>query len=426
MNVRHEISPEHETINPLPDKIYSDSTYTFSFKGDIDNFVALYIKGIELTRQVDYTLQAISDAASLTGVDAQAGLFAGGTGSGVSVTVNPSAIQKAGTGVVTVAGKFVENDATTVYAENVDVVPAPTSPGPSGGGGSGSSGGSSSGSGGGSGSSSNYTITVMKTLHGSVSVKPKSAKKGATVNVSVTPDKGYELLALSVVDSKNTPIPTTKTADGFSFTMPKSSVSVTATFQSIKPEDTNPSGIPGIIDPPAPIEQSPFPDVSVSALLYNDIKWANEKGLMRGYQDGKYRPNNPVSSVTTVVVLARMTDSNLRDATTGVWYRNYENWAKSNRILPSGIQMGNDAFSRGEMARLLVSYLKARGKDCTPTTRVKFVDSDRMLPQEEEAFQYLYSIGVFTGTNKLQMTPRGHLTRAQLAALIHRLYSFMG
>ena len=271
LNVRHEISPEHETINPLPDKIYSDSTYTFSFKGDIDNFVALYIKGIELTRQVDYTLQAISDAASLTGVDAQAGLFAGG--------VNPSAIQKAGTGVVTVAGKFVENDATTVYAENVDVVPAPTSPGPSGGGGSGSSGGSSSGSGGGSGSSSNYTITVMKTLHGSVSVKPKSAKKGATVNVSVTPDKGYELLALSVVDSKNTPIPTTKTADGFSFTMPKSSVSVTATFQSIKPEDTNPSGIPGIIDPPAPIEQSPFPDVSVSALLYNDIKWANEKGL---------------------------------------------------------------------------------------------------------------------------------------------------
>ena len=143
---------------------------------------------------------------------------------------------------------------------------------------------------------------------------------------------------------------------------------------------------------------------------------------MMGYKDGTYLPNKAVSSITAVVVLARMTDSSLKNATSGLWYRNYQTWATQNNILPSGMRMQDTQFSRGEMARLMVSYLKFKGKDCTPPSqRAQFKDADRMLPGEEDAFQYLYSKRVFEGTSALTMSPRGHVTRAQFAALIHRL-----
>lgn len=53
-----------------------------------------------------------------------------------------------------------------------------------------------------SGSSSDptYSVTVDKTVNGSVTVSPKSASKGDTVTVTVKPDSGYVLETLTVTD----------------------------------------------------------------------------------------------------------------------------------------------------------------------------------------------------------------------------------
>ena len=59
-----------------------------------------------------------------------------------------------------------------------------------------------------------YDVAVSDGAHGSVSVSPKSASKGSTVTVTVTPDKGYTLETLSVTDKNGSALDLTDQGGG--------------------------------------------------------------------------------------------------------------------------------------------------------------------------------------------------------------------
>ena len=95
---------------------------------------------------------------------------------------------------------------------------------------------SSSGS---SSSSLSYSITIAdKTPDGGkISVSEKSAKKGDTVTITVTPDKGYVLDELIVTDKNGDEIKLKDKGNGkFTFTMPASKVKIEATFEKEAPQ----------------------------------------------------------------------------------------------------------------------------------------------------------------------------------------------
>ena len=80
-----------------------------------------------------------------------------------------------------------------------------------------------------------YNVTVSSTTNGSVTASPTSAEAGATIALTVTPDAGYVLDALTVTDASSNTI---EVADN-KFTMPASDVTVTATFkENEKPDAT--------------------------------------------------------------------------------------------------------------------------------------------------------------------------------------------
>ena len=73
-----------------------------------------------------------------------------------------------------------------------------------------------------------YTVTVSDSLeHGKVTADKSSAEAGAKVKLTPTADSGYELDSYSVKDEKSNPITVTEGT----FTMPKSNVTVSATFK---------------------------------------------------------------------------------------------------------------------------------------------------------------------------------------------------
>ena len=73
-----------------------------------------------------------------------------------------------------------------------------------------------------------YTVTVSDSLeHGKVTADKSSAEAGAKVKLTATADSGYELDSYSVKDEKSNTIPVTEGT----FTMPKSNVTVSATFK---------------------------------------------------------------------------------------------------------------------------------------------------------------------------------------------------
>ena len=72
-----------------------------------------------------------------------------------------------------------------------------------------------------------YNVTVSATTNGTVTANPTSAEAGATITLTVTPEAGYVLDALTVTDASSN----TVTVTNNEFTMPASDVTVTATFK---------------------------------------------------------------------------------------------------------------------------------------------------------------------------------------------------
>ena len=181
-------------------------------------------------------------------------------------------------------------------------------------------GGSSSGGGGGSYSPS-YSITPGKSENGSITVSPKSARKGDTVTITVTPDKGYELEDLTVLDSKGKELALTEKNGKYSFKMPAGKVEVKATF--IKEA-----------------EISPFDDVSTNAYYYEAVKWAQEKGITGGIGNKLFGPNDPCTRAQIVTFLWRAagspapknTGTAFGDVKPGSFYEQAVAWAVENGI----------------------------------------------------------------------------------------------
>lgn len=174
-----------------------------------------------------------------------------------------------------------------------------------------------------------------------------------------------------------------------------------------------------------------FSDISAQQWFYPDVDWAFKNNLMLGVTDSAYHPYDKISSITGVVVLSRMEKVDLSQQPLaegipdGQWYTPAASWAKSIGILPEGPFQGSAAMSRGEMAVMLLKYLKHLDVDCTllggPVT---FTDASMMTQEQNDAFQVLYQFGIFKGVGNQTMDVSGSTTRAQFAALLHRLSVF--
>lgn len=177
-----------------------------------------------------------------------------------------------------------------------------------------------------------------------------------------------------------------------------------------------------------------FRDITVQDWFYPDADWAYQNKLMIGVTSNLYKPYNLISPATVVTVLARLEGVDLsqyagtvyEEIAAGQWYTNAAVWAKETGLLPEGPFSAQPPIARAAFAVMLVKYLEHKGIDCSlPENPVAFADADMMTQEEQDAFQVLYSLGIFKGTGNYYMDPTGSTTRAQLAVLLHRLSVFV-
>ena len=144
-------------------------------------------------------------------------------------------------------------------------------------------------SGGSSSSSGDYSISVDADKHGTVTVSPKRADKGDTVTITVKPNKGYELDELTVTDANGNEISVRSRGNNqYTFTMPRSRVTIEATFAEIEEE-------PDLF----------FVDVPTSAYYYDAVYWAAENGVTYGTSATTFSPDVIVSRAQMVTFLWR-------------------------------------------------------------------------------------------------------------------------
>lgn len=268
-----------------------------------------------------------------------------------------------------------------------------------------SSGGSSSGS----SSAPTYPVTApSKTENGSITVSPKNAKKGTTVTINVTPDKGYTLEALTVLDKDGKEIQLTKKNDiQYTFTMPASKVEVKATFVK-------------------EAEVSPFSDVSTTAYYYEAVKWAREKGITGGIGNGLFGPNQPCTRAQIVTFLWRAAGSpepknmsSFTDVPADSYYAKAVAWAAENGITGG---TGDGQFSPDATctrAQSVTFLFRAIGKLVDSKAEFNDVLTDSYYAN---AVAWAVENGVTNGIGNGLFGPDNSCTRAQIVTFLFRAY----
>ena len=175
--------------------------------------------------------------------------------------------------------------------------------------------------GGGGSSSPSYSITVDKTKNGTITVSPRNASHGDTVTITATPDKGYELEMLKVLDRSGDALKLTEKNGKYTFKMPSGKVTIKASFVEEVPEQL-------------------FKDVPANAYYYEAVKWAQEKGITGGIGNGLFGPNDPCTRAQIVTFLWRAagspapknTGTAFGDVKPGSFYEQAVAWAVENGI----------------------------------------------------------------------------------------------
>ncbi|MBQ7085251.1 MAG: copper amine oxidase N-terminal domain-containing protein, partial [Anaerotignum sp.] len=126
-------------------------------------------------------------------------------------------------------GCFLDEENKTAYVGLFpEIVDVPSSP---------------SGNGGGS-TSKKYSVEIDEDIeNGSIKLDRTKAKSGTEVTITATPDKGYKLDELKVLNSRGTEIDLEDNGDGtFTFKMPKGGVDIEASFVEGEAESEAPAG----------------------------------------------------------------------------------------------------------------------------------------------------------------------------------------
>lgn len=259
-----------------------------------------------------------------------------------------------------------------------------------------------------------YDVAVSDGAHGSVTVSPKSASKGSTVTVTVTPDKGYTLETLSVTDRNGSALDLTDKGGGqYTFTMPSGPVTVTATFM----DDNTMLNF--------------FVDVPAGAYYYDAVLWAAEGGIVTGTDAVHFSPDASCTRAQLVTFLWRAAGSpvvnyamNFTDVDSGAYYAEAVRWAASEKIVEGTTAetfAPDAAVTRAQMVTMLYRFAKARGMDTTQGGMAirEFDDFDAVLAYALKAMDWAVNAGVLKGDNN-RLLPQDNCTRAQIVTMLYR------
>lgn len=272
----------------------------------------------------------------------------------------------------------------------------------------GSSGGSSSGK-------TTYKVTTSAVNNGGVNASPSNAEKGATITITLSPDKGYKLDKLTVTDGSGKTVSTVKKSDTvYTFTMPASAVKVGVSY--VKATET-PS-------------ETKFNDVSANDWFASAVDYVTGKGMMNGTADNTFSPKANTTRGMVVTVLYRLENqpstsaASFTDVASGAYYANAVAWANANGIV-SGYGSGkfgpNDKVTREQLAAILYRYAQYKKYDVSGANSLDgYTDVQSVSSYAVPALQWANAAGVVTGKSGSKLDPKGNATRAEVAAMLMR------
>ena len=274
---------------------------------------------------------------------------------------------------------------------------------------------SGSSSGGGGSSTPRYAVTVPdKTENGSLSVTPQNAKRGSSVTITATPDKGCEVDEIVAKDANGNKLTLKDNGDGtYTFTMPASKVTIEATFTEKQADE-----------PVAP--EKLFADVSADDYYYEAVKWASENGVTGGIGENLFGAKLPCTRAQIVTFLWRAAGSpepkgmsGFVDVSADAYYAKAVAWA-----VEQGIVSGTSAttFSPDAVctrAQSVAFLYRAFGEKANKAAGFSDVSADAYYA---DAVAWAVENGVVSGIGGGLFAPDQDCARGQIVAFLYRAY----
>ncbi len=270
-----------------------------------------------------------------------------------------------------------------------------------------------------------YRVNVPAGLkNGTVEVSAARAEAGATVTVYATPKEGYVLESISAVTAAGAAVDLTEVGQGrYSFVMPAAAVTIEASF--VQAADDEPQK-------PQEPESLPFVDVPANMWYYGAVSYAYSRGLMNGVSANGFDPDGVTTRGQIVTILHRLegepaaaSAGRFTDVAAGQWYTQAVNWAAEYGIVDGfgdGTFCPEDVITREQLAAILYRYTRFKGVSTSASgSLAAFADAGSVSPWAVEALTWANGAGLINGKNGNLLDPTGSATRAEVATILMRI-----
>ena len=174
----------------------------------------------------------------------------------------------------------------------------------------------------------------------------------------------------------------------------------------------------------------PFTDVNDDDWFFDVVRYVYEQGLMTGTSDREFSPNLTTTRGMIVSILNRLEDgptaevAGFTDVADGDWYADAVNWAASEGII-AGYEdqtfRPNDPITREQLAAMLMNYAAWKGEDVSVCADLSgYNDAASVSSWAAETVQWAVAEGLISGMPGNLLEPQGSATRAQVAAILER------
>ena len=198
-----------------------------------------------------------------------------------------------------------------------------------------------------------------------------------------------------------------------------------------------------------------FSDISSDAWYHDGVHWAIAQGVMNGVGNNSFDPNGSTTRAMVVTMIWRLagepenkTNAGFRDVKDGAWYAQAVNWAAENGVVTGysdTVFAPNDNVTREQLAVILNRCAGSSGADgealakivlamfgtIDPSTfygekiNVPFDDADSVSDWAVSGVNWAWNAGVLNGKTEKLLAPQDNATRAEVASMFLRMTAIL-
>ena len=181
---------------------------------------------------------------------------------------------------------------------------------------------------------------------------------------------------------------------------------------------------------------SAFPDVPAGAWYEGVVSRAVGLGVIGGYKDGNFGPNDPITRGQVAVVLWKMAgqpagDRTFPDVRDDDYFRDAVRWAGSKGVV-NGYDNGNfgagDRVTREQLAAMLANYAQNVGHrtiDGLASDYASMGDKNDVSVWASPSVGWCVKNGILSGSAG-QLRPKGNASRAEACKMVVFLHDMLG